>query len=212
MSRGCPKIDDLIQYIIDLVNLYRDDPAAWESSGVPDMSTDRNALVRDLRCFNRFYTGLIGLLDETLTHSAYTLTEARVLFELGCRSGHIAAAPDGKTGFLARAFQIDFAPAASDVARELQLEPAYVTRILRKFAAAGLTEMRVGPDAVGRRILSLTARGQAALAALQSAADRDLARLTSNLDDEEAAELSNMLARVRDLLGGVPASERREIG
>jgi DNA-binding MarR family transcriptional regulator len=92
------------------------------------------------------------------------------------------------------------------------LEPAYVTRILRKFAAAGLTEMRVGPDAVGRRILSLTARGQAALAALQSAADRDLARLTSNLDDEEAAELSNMLARVRDLLGGVPASERREIG
>ena len=175
------------------------------------MSTDRNALVRDLRCFNRFYTGLIGLLDETLTHSAYTLTEARVLFELGCRSGHIAAAPDGKTGFLARAFQIDFAPAASDVARELQLEPAYVTRILRKLATAGLTETRAGPDALRGRVLSLTIRGQAALATLQAAADRDLVRLTANLDDEEAAELSDILTRARYLLGGAPASRSGEI-
>jgi DNA-binding MarR family transcriptional regulator len=179
--------------------------------GAPAMTTDRNALVSDLRCFNRFYTGLIGLLDETLTHSAYTLTEARVLFELGRRPGHVAATPGGKAGFLARALQIDFAPAASDIAQELRLDPAYVTRILRKFSAAGLIETRADPDALRRRILSLTVRGQAALAALQAAADRDLARLTANLGDEEAAELSDMLTRVRHLLGGAPASERCEI-
>ncbi|WP_095203204.1 MarR family winged helix-turn-helix transcriptional regulator [Mesorhizobium carmichaelinearum] len=175
------------------------------------MPTDRNTLVRDLRGFNRFYTGLIGLLDETLTHSAYTLTEARVLFELGRRPGHIAADSGSKAGFLARAFQIDFGPAASDIARELQLEPAYVTRILRKFSAAGLVETRAGPDPLRRRVLSLTARGHAALAALQSAADRDLTRLAANLDDEEVAELSAMLTRVRHLLGEAPASERGEI-
>ncbi|QND59453.1 MarR family winged helix-turn-helix transcriptional regulator [Mesorhizobium huakuii] len=176
------------------------------------MPTDRNALVRDLRCFNRFYTGLIGLLDETLTHSAYTLTEARVLFELGRRPGYIATSPGGKAGFLARALQIDFGPAASDIARELQLDPAYVTRILRKFSSAGLIETLPGSDALRRRVLALTVRGEAALAALQAAADRDLTRLTAGLGDEEAAELSDMLARVRDLLGGAPASERREIG
>ena len=175
------------------------------------MPADRSALVRDLRCFNRFYTGLIGLLDETLTHSAFTLTEARVLFELGRRPGRIAANSGGKAGFLARVLQIDFEPAASDIARDLQLDPAYVTRILRKFSAAGLTETRAGPDALRRRVLSLTMRGQAALAALQSAADRDLARLTADLGDEEAAELSGMLTRVRHLLGGAPASERNEI-
>lgn len=173
------------------------------------MPADRNALVRDLRCFNRFYTGLIGLLDETLTQSAYTLTEARVLFELGRRSGHIAATPGGKAGFLARAFQIDFAPAASDIARELQLEPAYVTRILRKLATAGLTETRA--DALRGRVLSLTVRGQAALATLQAAADRDLFRLTADLGDEEAAELSDILTRARYLLGGAPASGSGEI-
>ena len=175
-----------------------------------DMPADRNVLVSDLRCFNRFYTGLIGLLDETLTHSAYTLTEARVLFELGRRSGHIATAP-GKAGFLARAFQIDFGPAASDIAGELQLDPAYITRILRKFSAAGLIETRAGPEALRHRVLSLSTHGEVALAALQAAADRDLARLTADLGDEEAAELSGMLTRVRHLLGGAPASERNEI-
>ena len=61
---------------------------------VPDMPADRNALIAEIRGFNRFYTCLVGLLDETLTQSAYTLAEARVLFELGrrldraaCRSG-----------------------------------------------------------------------------------------------------------------------------
>jgi len=175
------------------------------------MPADRSALVRDLRCFNRFYTGLIGLLDETLTHSAFTLTEARVLFELGRRPGRIAANSGGKAGFLARVLQIDFEPAASDIARDLQLDPAYVTRILRKFSAAGLIETRAGPGSLHRRVLSLSTRGEVALAALQAAADRDLARLTADLGDEEAAELSGMLTRVRHLLGGAPASERNEI-
>lgn len=175
------------------------------------MPADRSALVSDLRCFNRFYTGLIGLLDETLTHSAYTLTEARVLFELGRRSGHVATTTPGKAGFLARAFQIDFGPAASDIARELQLDPAYITRILRKFSAAGLIETRTGPEALRRRVLSLSTRGEVALAALQAAADRDLARLTADLGDEEAVELSGMLTRIRHLLSEAPAFERSEI-
>lgn len=175
------------------------------------MPTDRNALVSDLRRFNRFYTGLIGLLDETLTHSAYTLAEARVLFELEHRTSLIATNSGGKAGFLARVFQLDFAPAASEIARDLQLDPAYVVRILRKFSAAGLIETRAGPDTLRWRVLSLTARGRAALAALQSAADRDLIRLTAGLGDEEAAELSDMLARVRRLLGGAMDSECSEI-
>ncbi|WP_244493893.1 MULTISPECIES: MarR family winged helix-turn-helix transcriptional regulator [Mesorhizobium] len=168
-------------------------------------------MVSDLRRFNRFYTGLIGLLDETLTHSAHTLAEARVLFELGHRTRVIATYPGGKAGFLARAFQLDFAPAASEIARDLELDPAYVTRILRKLSAAGLIETRADPDTLPRRVLSLTAHGRDALAALQSAADRDLIRLTEGLGDEEAAELSDVLARVRRLLGGATDSGRGEI-
>ncbi len=172
------------------------------------MPADRNALVAEMRGFNRFYTCLVGLLDETLTQSAYTLTEARVLFELGHRPAGVSAGPDGKAGFLARAFDLDLAPAASALAGELQLPPALLMRILRKFMAAGLTELRVDPDDRRRRILSLTDRGSAALATLQAAADRDLASLTAGLADDEAAELSDALKRVTRLLGdGVRGSQ-----
>ncbi|CAN7379646.1 hypothetical protein [Mesorhizobium caraganae] len=75
-------------------------------------------------------------------------------------------------------------------------------RILRKFTAAGLIELRANPDNRRRRILSLTARGSAALATLQAAANRDLACLTAGLADDEAAELSDALKRVTRLLGG----------
>lgn len=170
------------------------------------MPAERNTLIGDIRRFNRFYTGLIGLLDETLTQSAYTLTEARILFELAQRPGHIVGNPGGKAGFLARALRLDIGPAASEITRELHLDPAYVTRILRKFSAAGLIEIRTDPDIPRWRVLSLTARGLAALAGLQAAADRDLARLTEGLGDKEAAELSDMLMRVSCLLGGAPAS------
>lgn len=175
------------------------------------MPVDRKALINDIRRFNRLYTGLIGLLDETFLHSAYTLTEARVLFELGRRPGHIAPVAGGKTGFLARALQLDLAPAASEIARALQLDAGYVTRILRKFSAAGLTETRSGPDVMRRRILSLTQRGLAALTSLQAAADRDLARLTAALGDQEAVELSDMLARLSSLLDTAVASDRLEM-
>jgi DNA-binding MarR family transcriptional regulator len=167
------------------------------------MPAERNALIADMRRFNRFYTSIVRLLDETLTHSAYTLAEARVLFELARRPGHLAADPVGKPRFLERAFHLGIGPAASAIAAELQLDPAYATRILRKFAAAGLTELRTDPDDQRRRIISLTACGKSALAGLEAAADRDLARLTSGLSGEEAAELSDALARVRQLFGDV---------
>ncbi|SJM33040.1 MarR family winged helix-turn-helix transcriptional regulator [Mesorhizobium delmotii] len=165
------------------------------------MPDERNAMVTEIRHFNRFYTSLIGLLDETLMQSTYTLTEARVLFELGHRAGAVASNPSGEAGFLARAFHLDLGPAASWIAGELRLDPAYVARILRKFAAMGLIELRADPDDRRRRILSLTARGNSELATLQAAADRDLTRLTAGLADNEAAELADALKRVMCLLG-----------
>jgi len=166
------------------------------------MPADRDALVAEMRGFNRFYTCLVGLLDETLTQSAYTLAEARVLFELGHRQADVSAGPGGESGFLARAFHLDLAPAASALAGELQLPPAHLMRILRKFTAASLIELRANADDRRRRTLSLTARGSAALATLQAAANRDLACLTAGLADDEAAELSDALKRVTRLLGG----------
>ncbi|ESY94554.1 winged helix-turn-helix transcriptional regulator [Mesorhizobium sp. LNHC209A00] len=97
------------------------------------------------------------------------------------------------------------------IARDLQVEAAYVARIIRTFSAAGLTEMCTGPAPLRPRVLSPTARGQAALAALDAATDRDLARLTADLNDREAAEFSDVLARAAHLLGAAMAPERRGV-
>jgi len=153
------------------------------------------ALVHEIRRFNRFYTGLVGLLDETLMQSPYTLVEARVLFELGRKP----RPGGGRAGLLARMFHLDLAPVASELAGELNLAPAYLMRVLRKFAAMGLAEMRDDPEN-GQPVLVLTRRGKAALVDLEAATNRDLARLTVKLEDDQAAELSDALKRVARLL------------
>jgi DNA-binding MarR family transcriptional regulator/GNAT superfamily N-acetyltransferase len=157
---------------------------------------------RAVRHFNRFYTNRLGLLDETLTQSAFTLTEARVLFEIDARTRPAAPAPVGETGFQPDAFGLESGPAASDIARELRLDAAYLTRILRKFGAAGLTEARADPGDGRRRILALTERGKAALRDLYAAADRDIARLLAEVPEGGLDRLVGAMAEIEGLMRG----------
>ena len=157
-------------------------------------------LIAEMRRFNRFYTRTIGVLEETLTASPFTLTEARVLFELGHRARPAASDMPGERGFLADAFHLNVGPAASEIARELRLDPAYLTRILRKFAAAGLTEVRADTADRRRRILSLTAKGEAALADLQAAADRDVARLIAPIAPQARRRLAGAMQAIEATL------------
>jgi DNA-binding MarR family transcriptional regulator/GNAT superfamily N-acetyltransferase len=162
---------------------------------------DTEGLVADVRRFNRLYTRTIGLLEETLTRSAFTLTEARVLFEIGHRGSPVSPKANLELGFLADTFHLEVGPAASEIAEDLRLDPAYLTRILKKFAGASLTEARTDPADGRRRILSLTGAGAAALAKLQAAADEDIRHLVSAFPGERQPELGNALRIMTELLG-----------
>jgi DNA-binding MarR family transcriptional regulator/GNAT superfamily N-acetyltransferase len=168
----------------------------------------RQALVANIRHFNRFYTRTMGLLDETLTKSDYTLTEARVLFELG----HVRTAGSDFPEHMGLSDnrKPNSGQTASDISRQLRLDPAYLTRILRKFSDEGLTQART--DAADRRkkVLSLSPKGEAALAALQAAADQDTTRLIERLPDDRLQELASALRTTEELLGA-PAAERDQI-
>ncbi len=134
--------------------------------------------VAALRRFSRFYTRRLGLLDEGLLDSGFTLTEMRVLYELGHRDG----------------------PAAADLVRELALDAGYLSRVLRRFQAQGLIERSTQAGDARRSTLALSAKGRRMFAGLDKASNAQAAALLAHLDAGAQAELRAALATVERLM------------
>ncbi len=131
-----------------------------------------------VRQFNRFFTRQIGVLREGLLHSPYTLTEARILFELGHR--------DTLT--------------ASDLCRELGLDPGYLSRILARLEQQGLLE-KVRPENDGRqRLLQLTGEGRMAFALLDQRSCDEVSEMLSDLSEEEQRGLLKAMQTIESVL------------
>jgi DNA-binding MarR family transcriptional regulator/ribosomal protein S18 acetylase RimI-like enzyme len=150
-----------------------------------------SALAQDVdtvRRFNRFYTRQIGVLQEKLLHSPFSLTEGRVLYEIRYH---------GNTG-APRAS----APTAVDLARALDLDGGYLSRILQRFARRRLIT-RTTSDADARQThLALTARGQAALAPLQRLARDEVAVMLRRLKPAARSRVLEAMRLIQRSLGG----------
>lgn len=96
------------------------------------------ATIDAVRDFNRFYTNFLGVLNKAYLDSPYTLTDVRVLFEVGFRGGC----------------------AASALTRDLHLDPAYLSRIVKRFREDGLIETKPDPDDARSQIIGVTDKGQ----------------------------------------------------
>jgi DNA-binding MarR family transcriptional regulator/GNAT superfamily N-acetyltransferase len=136
--------------------------------------------ISTIRWFNRFYTRQIGLLGEGLLQSEFSLTEVRVLFELAHR--------DGLT--------------ASDLGRDLDLDPGYLSRLLAKLEARGLLKRSPLEDDGRRVMLALTATGREAFAPLDQAAWDQIAGLLEPLSATDRDKLVRAMETVQRLLGG----------
>jgi DNA-binding MarR family transcriptional regulator/GNAT superfamily N-acetyltransferase len=169
--------------LIDSVNLLPDHRNFMhrpsERSPVAEIAPDRIAAVRR---FNRFYTRRIGVLQEGLLQSDFSLTEVRVLFELAQR--------DGLT--------------ASDLADDLSLDPGYLSRILQRFARAGLVARRRSVTDARVHTLALTAKGRAAFAPLDRRSQREVADMLAALPDGAQARLLGAMNAIAALLDDAP--------
>ena len=141
--------------------------------------------VSRVRAFNRFYTRRIGLLNETLTGSEFTLTETRVLLELRMREPHVAV----------------------DIARDLGLDPAYLTRILRKFDRLDLVDSSPDEADGRRRLLRLTDKGRETIDRLQALTERDLTAMLASAGDDQRAVLGKAMDEIESALGEGAASD-----
>lgn len=136
--------------------------------------------IEAVRAFNRFYTNRIGVLDRAYLDTPYTLTEARVIYELA--NGGAAT--------------------ASQLTTELSLDPAYVSRMLKNFAGAGMVDIRKDPADGRGRLLGLTQDGKAVAADLAERSRASIATLISPLDERARHRLTAALGDVTALLAG----------
>jgi DNA-binding MarR family transcriptional regulator/ribosomal protein S18 acetylase RimI-like enzyme len=136
----------------------------------------RDDQVAAIRHFNRLFTRRIGALREGLLHSPYSLTEARIIFELAQRADLTA----------------------THLGHALGLDAGYLSRTLARLEGRGLLDrLRCAGD--GRqRLLRLTASGQDAFALLDRRSHEEVAELLDELSDEDQQRL---LAAMRSIEG-----------
>jgi DNA-binding MarR family transcriptional regulator/GNAT superfamily N-acetyltransferase len=153
-------------------------PSGISAGRVPDDQ------VEAVRAFNRFYTRKLGVLDQQLLKTPFSLSEARVLYELAHRD----------------------ALSAKEIGIELGLDPGYLSRIMQNFDEAGLIARK--PLATDRRQyqLSLTAKGRQAFAKLERSTQEDVAAMLRPLKEADRRRLTGAMDTVERLLG-MPRAE-----
>ncbi|MCG6207782.1 bifunctional helix-turn-helix transcriptional regulator/GNAT family N-acetyltransferase [Rhodopseudomonas sp. HC1] len=145
------------------------------------VAADQIAAVRE---FNRFYTRHLGVLAQHLMDSPYSLTEARVLFELAHRE----------------------TPLAKEIGASLGLDAGYLSRIVQSFADSGLVKRTPSPSDRRQHLLALTAKGRAAYADLERRSERDMGTMLASVQEAERPRLTAAMATIERLLGDHPAA------
>lgn len=135
-----------------------------------------------VRAFNRFYTNVIGLLREGLLATPYSLTEARVIFELASR---------------------DHAD-ATELCRVLDIDAGYLSRVLGRLEAGQLISRQRSADDGRRLEIGLTDEGRAAFRMLDMRSASQISELLERLSSADQRRLTSAMATVRELIEGTP--------
>ena len=146
------------------------------------MQTQR---VEAVRAFNRFYTRHIGVLDEGLLQSRFSLTEARLLFELAQRGE----------------------ATASDLTEVLRIDPGYLSRLLKKLTTSGLVRKRPARSDARKRVLTLTRTGERAFSKLDRNSKKQVGSVLRKLSEADQQQLVGAMAAIQKTLS--PAEGRQ---
>lgn len=142
--------------------------------------------VAAVRRFNRFYTGIIGALDEGHLASDFALAEVRVLYEIANRTG----------------------PSAAELSRDLRLDAGYLSRLLRRFEDRGLVARRPSATDGRQSALHLTGAGAELFGSLDRRAHDDVAALLAPLSESRRRRIVEAMRTIEQgLLPAAPAAE-----
>ncbi|PKA42925.1 bifunctional helix-turn-helix transcriptional regulator/GNAT family N-acetyltransferase [Rhizobium sullae] len=137
-----------------------------------------SALIDAARDFNRFYTNFLGVLNKAYLDTPFTLTDARVLFEIGSHDGISAVT----------------------LVRDLHLDPAYLSRILKRFRSEGLIETKADPADLRSQTISVTGKGYEQFRELGHRANAQIAERFEALALGERQSVVSAMQTIRSLL------------
>ena len=136
-------------------------------------------IIQAIRAFNRFYTTVIGLLDGHFLDTPYSLTEARVLYEIS----HIGGCT------------------AKKIRANIYIDEGYLSRIIDKFARLGLVRKTPAPEDRRLHLIVLTEKGKREFSRLDDNSNKAISRLIQKLSLKERGELVGSMEQIRQLLG-----------
>ncbi|MDA1636055.1 MULTISPECIES: MarR family winged helix-turn-helix transcriptional regulator [Bacillus cereus group] len=135
-------------------------------------------IIYDIRQFNRFYTKVLGLFNNQILDTDYSLTEARILFEISERTDCIA----------------------NNLVQELNIDRSYMSRILRRFEKEELIEKRSSIKDNRKNLLFLTQKGEELLDLIHIQSDEQLNQLFNGLSDSEINEIRISMMIIKEKL------------
>jgi len=141
--------------------------------------TDLSQRVEAVRRFNRFYTKQIGVLPEKLLRSPFSLTEARILYELAHREQ----------------------TTATRLAKELGLDGGYVSRILGQFEKRGFIARQPSETDARMSLLQLTGKGEKAFEIIDTRSRRQIEAVLKGLSAAGQNRLVEAMNTIAGLLG-----------
>ena len=140
--------------------------------------TDLDGQVDAVRGFSRFYTRKLGIIEPKLLHSAFTLQEARILYEIAHRP----------------------ACTATDLARDLGLDAGFLSRTLQTLQRRQIVTRKPSKHDGRVNELSLTAKGRTAQVELERRSREEVGTLLASLDDTERAAIVRAMATIEQTL------------
>lgn len=137
--------------------------------------------VHKIRAFNRFYTGVIGLLNKYLLNSPYTLPEVRVMYEI-----HHHKKITSK-----------------EITELSGMDKSYLSRILLGFEKKGLIDRKSSKEDGRVQIVSLTAKGESEYLQVDQATENQISKLLSKLTQQEIQTLILNMEEIQNLLSKI---------
>jgi DNA-binding MarR family transcriptional regulator/GNAT superfamily N-acetyltransferase len=136
-----------------------------------------------VRAFNRSYTKYLGALNGHMLSTPYSLTEARILFELGQRDETEVA----------------------ELRRVVGLDAGYLSRLLGRFEESGLLRRERSSSDARRQLIRLTAKGQDTFRVLDTKSVMQIRALLGDLTDDEQQRLVDAMDMIRRRLASAEA-------